>query len=194
MDCSSYKITPTSAFSCLEFWITCEEGNENPLWNLHILLVPIPVSYLSALTLPIPPSYMWSSVCVLLTEYRQPPTVLLAPADSDLLFESVRLTVQQLLGLFEVTMDWRGIEPMPGFSPGFRFKFANPGGNTGVPRFNRCFVLSNVERGFIWFSLKCHLKIVKWMTICFYNINIINLFPIFVYYNSKWNLFFLFTW
>ena len=37
------------------------------------------------------------------------------------------------LGLFEITIDLRGIELTPGFSQEFRFKFASPSGNTGVP-------------------------------------------------------------
>ena len=42
-------------------------------------------------------------------------------------------------------MDLRGIEPTPGFSSRFRFKFASPDGNTGVPHNNQEYLQINIE-------------------------------------------------
>ena len=44
-------------------------------------------------------------------------------------------------------MDLRGIEPTPGFSPGFRLKLASPGGNTSVSFF--IYIKKYVEEKYI---------------------------------------------
>ena len=73
---------------------------------------------------------MGSSVGVLLTIYRQLLIVLLIPADSDLLLKPALIDSSTALwACLKITMDLIRIEP----TPGFRFKFASSGGNTGVP-------------------------------------------------------------
>ena len=63
---------PTYIIFLFRIWLPCREGNENSQWgNLHIQLVPIPVSYAYLPSpRPIPSPYMGSSVGVLLTRYR----------------------------------------------------------------------------------------------------------------------------
>ena len=83
---------------------------------------------------PFPPPHMRSSVGVLLTGYRKLLTVLLVPANSDLLQEPVLFDSSTALWVcLKITMDLRVIEPTTVFSPWFCFKFACLDGNTDVP-------------------------------------------------------------
>ena len=76
---------------------------------------------------------MGSSVGVLLTGYSELLTMLLIPADSDLLLEHVLFDSSTVLwACLKIAIDLRGIESTSGFSPGFRFKFASPGRNAGI--------------------------------------------------------------
>ena len=108
-------------------WLSCKEVSENPLWkNLYILLVSIPVSYLSTLTFPISFLYTKSSVSVLLIGYEQSLKVQLIPADSDLPLEPARLTVQLLFGLV-----WKSLWTLEGSNP--RQDFFSTDGNLAFP-------------------------------------------------------------
>ena len=118
-------------------WLPCKEGNEaHHLGNLHILLVSIP----SPIYLPLPrpihfPVYGIISRCPIDRKKVASDSALgtswfwsasrACPIDSS--------TV--LWACLKITIDLRGIKPTPGFSPGFRLKFASPGGNTGVPHY-----------------------------------------------------------
>ena len=99
--------------------------------NLHILQVPIPVSYLSTLNWgPFPLVNEIISRCPI--DQTQ---VASESAIATSRFKSASRTCRinsskALWTCLKITMDLRGIEP----TSGFRFKFASPDWNTGVPQ------------------------------------------------------------
>ena len=119
-------------------WLPCRGGNENPSsGNLHILLILIPVSYLSTLTevhsLPVYGIISWCPI------HRIQVASDSAIGTSWFWSASRACFIWQfnvLWACLKITMDSSGIEPKSNFSPGFRLKFASLDGNTGVNHIN----------------------------------------------------------
>ena len=98
--------------------------------NLHILLILIPVSYLSTSLRSIPP-LIWDHQSV--SYWSDTGSLWHAICNSWFWSASRTCPIDSSTVLWiclKITLDLRGIEPTPGFSPGFRFKFDSPNENT----------------------------------------------------------------
>ena len=101
--------------------------------NPHILLIPIPISYLSTLTeVHFLPVYGIISLCLI----GRIQVASESAIDTSWFWSTSRAcsidSSTALWACLKIIMYWRGIELTPGISPGFRFKFACPDGKTGV--------------------------------------------------------------
>ena len=116
-------------------WLPFKEGNENPQWEkpLHSAITNTCLLFISLTEAHFLSVYGIIILCPI-DRIQVASDSAMIPADSDLLLKPALYDSSTALwACLKMTMDFREIEPTPEFSPGFRFKFASPGGSTGVP-------------------------------------------------------------